>query len=98
MFGMQTTLVCFQDQYYNYKGVVGGDEMEANEDDNGLAIGTYESAFCADISATYTYKMCDKIFAKLRYAGLYLDDGLAIFEGKKTRCQTITWLRDFQIH
>eukprot|EP00957_Ditylum_brightwellii_P112524 8578278-Ditylum_brightwellii.AAC.1 len=97
-FGMQTTLVRFQYQYYNYKGVVAGDKTEANEDNNGLAIGAYESAFCADISATYTYDMCDKIFAKLRYTGLYQDDGLAIFEGKKTRRQTITWLCDFQLH
>eukprot|EP00957_Ditylum_brightwellii_P092334 7029911-Ditylum_brightwellii.AAC.2 len=50
-----------------------------------------------DISAIYTYEMCDKIFAKLKYAELYQDDGLAIFEGKKTQRQTITWLHDFQI-
>eukprot|EP00957_Ditylum_brightwellii_P141614 10788506-Ditylum_brightwellii.AAC.1 len=51
-----------------------------------------------DIRATYTYEMCDEIFAKLKYARLYQDNGLAIFEGKKTQHQTITWLRDFQIH
>eukprot|EP00957_Ditylum_brightwellii_P067761 5143206-Ditylum_brightwellii.AAC.1 len=78
--GMKTIIVCFQDQYYSYKGAVGGDKMETNEDNNGLAIRVYESAFCTDISATYTYKMCDKIFAKLKYAGSYQDDGLAIFE------------------
>eukprot|EP00957_Ditylum_brightwellii_P065958 5002050-Ditylum_brightwellii.AAC.1 len=71
--------------------------MEDNEDNNELVISAYESAFCADISGTYTYEMCDKIFAKLRYSGLYQDDGLAIFEGNKTLRQTITWLRDFQI-
>eukprot|EP00957_Ditylum_brightwellii_P043527 3300165-Ditylum_brightwellii.AAC.1 len=83
-FGMQTTIVQFQDQYYNYKGVVGEDETEANEDNNGLAIDAHESAFCADISATYTYEMCDQILTELKYAGSYQDDGLAIFEGKRT--------------
>eukprot|EP00957_Ditylum_brightwellii_P211192 15365871-Ditylum_brightwellii.AAC.2 len=83
-FGMQTMLIWFQDQYYNYKGVVGGDETKSNEDDNGLAIGAYELAFCADISATYTYKMFDQILTKLIYPKSYRDDGLAIFEGKRT--------------
>eukprot|EP00957_Ditylum_brightwellii_P062067 4710253-Ditylum_brightwellii.AAC.1 len=63
---MKTMLICFQDQYYNYKGVVNGDKNETDEDENGLAIGAYKSAFCTDISATYTYKMCDEIFAKLK--------------------------------
>eukprot|EP00957_Ditylum_brightwellii_P149309 11371323-Ditylum_brightwellii.AAC.1 len=77
-------LICFQDQCCNYKGVVKGDEMETNEDNNGLAIGAFGSAFCADISATYTYEMCKNIFTKLRHAGLYRDDSLSIFEGKRT--------------
>eukprot|EP00957_Ditylum_brightwellii_P010525 797657-Ditylum_brightwellii.AAC.1 len=41
--------------------------------------------------------MCDQILTKLKYAGLYRDDGLTIFEGKITQCQTITWLHDFQL-
>eukprot|EP00957_Ditylum_brightwellii_P110412 8420671-Ditylum_brightwellii.AAC.1 len=81
--GMKTILVCFQDQYYNYKGVVGGDKTEIYEDDNGLAIGAYESVFWTDISATYTCKMCNNNFTKLRYARLYRDNGLAIFKGKR---------------
>eukprot|EP00957_Ditylum_brightwellii_P061847 4693551-Ditylum_brightwellii.AAC.1 len=68
-FGMKTMLIRFQDQYCSYKGVLGEDKMETNEDNNRLAFGAYESAFCADISATYTYKMCNDIFAKLKYAG-----------------------------
>eukprot|EP00957_Ditylum_brightwellii_P052546 3984449-Ditylum_brightwellii.AAC.1 len=66
VFGMQTMLVHFQDHNYNYKGVVGGDKTETDEDNNELAIGAYESAFCTDISATY--KMCNKIVTKLKYA------------------------------
>eukprot|EP00957_Ditylum_brightwellii_P166859 12700441-Ditylum_brightwellii.AAC.1 len=52
-FAMKTTLVRFQDQYYNYKGVVGSEEELENEDSNGLAIGAFEAAFCTDTSATY---------------------------------------------
>eukprot|EP00957_Ditylum_brightwellii_P096705 7365191-Ditylum_brightwellii.AAC.1 len=52
-FGMKTTLVQFQDKYYNYKGVVENDTEETNDDDNGLAIGAYEAAFCADTGATF---------------------------------------------
>eukprot|EP00957_Ditylum_brightwellii_P120372 9184467-Ditylum_brightwellii.AAC.1 len=42
-FGMKTTLVQFQDKYYNYKGVVGSEEEQENEDNNGLAIGAFEA-------------------------------------------------------
>eukprot|EP00957_Ditylum_brightwellii_P156987 11947703-Ditylum_brightwellii.AAC.1 len=51
-FGMKKILVQFQNKYYNYKGVV--DEMTEmeDEDNNGLAIGAYEAAFCASASAT----------------------------------------------
>eukprot|EP00957_Ditylum_brightwellii_P009334 706349-Ditylum_brightwellii.AAC.1 len=95
---IKTMPIQFQDQYYNYKGVVNEDGDETNEDNNGLAIGAFELAFCTDISATYTYEICKEILTKLKYASSYRDDGLAIFEGKKTCCQTILWLHEFQLH
>eukprot|EP00957_Ditylum_brightwellii_P026645 2014753-Ditylum_brightwellii.AAC.1 len=52
-FRMKTTLVRFQDKYYNYKGVVGNDAAETNDDDNKLAIGAFEVSFCADTGATF---------------------------------------------
>eukprot|EP00957_Ditylum_brightwellii_P143074 10901119-Ditylum_brightwellii.AAC.1 len=52
-FGMKTMLVCFQNRYYNYKGVVEEGSKMVNEDNNGLAIGAFESAFCADVALTY---------------------------------------------
>eukprot|EP00957_Ditylum_brightwellii_P095539 7277200-Ditylum_brightwellii.AAC.1 len=57
----------FQDQYFNYKGVVGNDEEQKDEDNNGLAIGAFEGAFCADTSATYVYEMCEAVIKKLKY-------------------------------
>eukprot|EP00957_Ditylum_brightwellii_P186047 14165037-Ditylum_brightwellii.AAC.1 len=85
-FGMKTPLVQFQDQYFNYKGVVGNKEEQNDEDNNGLVIGAFEAAFCADTSATYIYEMCETIIKKLKYAGSYQDDGLAIFDERK-RCR-----------
>eukprot|EP00957_Ditylum_brightwellii_P088440 6736322-Ditylum_brightwellii.AAC.1 len=90
-------LVQFQSQYYNYKGVVNNGEEETNEDNNGLAIGTFQSAFCADISTTYTYRMCTNTLDQLKYTSFYRNDGLAIFDGKRTRHETILWLRKFQL-
>eukprot|EP00957_Ditylum_brightwellii_P100382 7651629-Ditylum_brightwellii.AAC.1 len=51
-FGMKTTLVRFQDQYYNYKGVVEDDMGRTSKDGNGLAIGAFEAVFCAN-TGTY---------------------------------------------
>eukprot|EP00957_Ditylum_brightwellii_P131705 10045314-Ditylum_brightwellii.AAC.1 len=96
-FGMKTALVQFQDKYYNYKGVVGNDTEETIDDDNGLAIGAYEVAFCTDTGATFVYEMCKNILGKMKYAGTYWDDGLTIFEGWKTTKEAIQWVCDFQL-
>eukprot|EP00957_Ditylum_brightwellii_P014199 1069460-Ditylum_brightwellii.AAC.1 len=96
-FGMKTTLVQFQDNYYNYKGVVGNDTETTNKDDNGLAIGAYEAAFCVDAGATFVYEMCENILDQMKYTGTYWDDGLTIFEGLKTTNETIRWLHNFQL-
>ena len=98
-FGMKTTLVRYEDKYYNYKGVVGGESgnEEQNEDENGLAIGAYEAAFCADVSAAYIYEKSEKLLKKLRYAGSYRNDGLAIFNHRLSTKQAIHWLRRFQL-
>eukprot|EP00957_Ditylum_brightwellii_P094479 7193906-Ditylum_brightwellii.AAC.1 len=84
-------MVRFQDQYFNYKGIVD------NEDNNGLAIGAFKAAFYADTGAAYVYKMCEAIIKKLKYKGSYRDDGLAIFDGWRTVKQTVTWYCDFQL-
>ena len=35
-----------------------------SKDNNGLAIGAFETVFCADTGATYVYKICKKIKGK----------------------------------
>ena len=69
-FGMKTTLVRFQDEYYNYKGVVGNGTEEISKDDNGLVIGAFKAAFCADTDATFVYEMCENVIGKLNMRGL----------------------------
>eukprot|EP00957_Ditylum_brightwellii_P066911 5078554-Ditylum_brightwellii.AAC.1 len=52
-FGMKLTLICYKNKYFNYKGVIDDNTNDDNEDENGLAIGSYKAAFCADVGATY---------------------------------------------
>eukprot|EP00957_Ditylum_brightwellii_P054139 4100745-Ditylum_brightwellii.AAC.1 len=82
-FGMKVTLIRYQDEYFNYKGVMEESEIDGNEDENGLVIRGYESAFCADVGATYIYEMNENILNKLRFAGTYQDDGLTIYHTDK---------------
>eukprot|EP00957_Ditylum_brightwellii_P003843 291853-Ditylum_brightwellii.AAC.1 len=42
-FGKKSTLICYRNEYFNYKGVVGEDRKGNDEDKNGLAIGAYEA-------------------------------------------------------
>eukprot|EP00957_Ditylum_brightwellii_P045851 3478550-Ditylum_brightwellii.AAC.1 len=78
-FDMQTVLIKFEDKYYNYKGVVKEDGRTEEKDDNTLAPGAFEAAFCMDTGATCIYEMCEEIIEKLMYAGTYCDYGLMIF-------------------
>eukprot|EP00957_Ditylum_brightwellii_P172810 13155759-Ditylum_brightwellii.AAC.1 len=89
---MKSTLIWHKDEYFNYKGVVGENKNDNDEDENGLAIGAYEAAFCADVGATYVYEMNRKILDKLCFAGTYRDNGLTIFNRHLSLRQAIHWL------
>eukprot|EP00957_Ditylum_brightwellii_P184611 14059740-Ditylum_brightwellii.AAC.1 len=75
-FGMQTTLTRFKDRYFNYRGSAGGDGYEIDKDDNGLAIGSFKAAFCADMCATYIFKMREQCSHHTKFKGIYRDNGL----------------------
>eukprot|EP00957_Ditylum_brightwellii_P020144 1519194-Ditylum_brightwellii.AAC.1 len=75
-FGMQTTLTRFKDRYFNYRGAGGGNRNEIDEDNNGLAIGSFEAAFCADLCATYIFKMQEQCFCHTIFKGIYRYGGL----------------------
>ena len=73
---MSSTLICFDGEYYEYHG---GEKAE-----QGLAIGGYESAFLANLVASYLFKKSKAHFYPTIYHGIYRDDGLVVFKGKKS--------------
>eukprot|EP00957_Ditylum_brightwellii_P010339 781559-Ditylum_brightwellii.AAC.1 len=60
-FGMKSTLIQFRDKYYKYKGAAGA---SADEEDIGLVIGVFESAWLADLVAFYLLEMTEDHFNK----------------------------------
>ena len=73
---MSFTLICFGAEYYEYHG---GEKAE-----QGLAIGGYELAFLSDLVASYLFEKSEAHFYPTIYHGIYRDDGLVVFKGKKS--------------
>eukprot|EP00957_Ditylum_brightwellii_P102283 7797420-Ditylum_brightwellii.AAC.1 len=71
-FGMKSTLIQFKGCYFIYQGAAKGKEI--SEEDVALAIGAYESAFLADIVASYVFEEMEECFVKCIYRGIYRDD------------------------
>ena len=74
-FGMSSTLLIFQDKYYEY-----GDEFLETK---WLAIGGFESASFADLVASYLLEVTKNKFKKFLWRGIFRADGLLVFKGKK---------------
>ena len=87
-FGMSSTLISFDGEYYKYHRVEG--------EEQGLAIGGYESAFLADLVASYLFEKAKPIFCPKIYHGIYRDDRLVVFKGKKKANEIKDWLEKFQ--
>ena len=62
-FGMSSTLISFDGEYYEYHG---GERKE-----QGLAIGGYESELLADLVASYLFGKSKPIFRPTIYHGIY---------------------------
>eukprot|EP00957_Ditylum_brightwellii_P130093 9922314-Ditylum_brightwellii.AAC.1 len=60
-------------------------------EDIALAISAYESAFCADIVASYIFKVIETCFLQANHRGIYQDNGLVIFTGKWTKMKIACW-------
>ena len=73
-FGMSSTPISFDREYYEYHG--------GEREEQGLAIGGYKSAFLADLVASYLFDKASPIFRPAIYHGIYRDDGLVVFKGK----------------
>ena len=54
-FGMSKTLITFVDKFYEHGG-------DTDDDDHGLTIGGYESAWLADLVASYILENCRSLF------------------------------------
>ena len=76
-FGMGNTLITFEGKYWE----CGGDKDVYNK---GLTIGGYESAWLADLVAAYVLENTQSFFEEAKFDGIYRDDGLVVFNGKKS--------------
>ena len=87
-FGMSSTLICFEGEYYKYHS--------GKKEEQGLVIGRYESAFLANLVASYLFEKAKLHFHPTIYHGIYRDDGLVVFKGKKSVKEIKNWLDEFQ--
>jgi hypothetical protein len=74
LFGMENTLLTFQDQYYIYDG-------DQPLDEKGLTIGGYESDL---VSAYILAEVDEEFFSDATFFGMYRDDGLVVFKSEDT--------------
>ena len=75
-FGMSSTLICFDGEYYEYHGV--------EKEEQGLAIGGYESAFLVDLVTSYLFDKAKAHYYPTIYHEIYRDDILVVIKGKKS--------------
>ena len=81
-FRMISTLISFDGKYYDYHG--------GEREEQGLAIGGYESAFLADLVASYLFEKSKSNFRLTICHGIYKDDGLVFLKKiiRKARLDT----------
>ena len=76
VFGMSSTLLTFGAKYFDYD--------EKGIETKGLAIGGYKSAFLEDLVASYLCEKYNNQFREVPQKGIYRDNGLLVFKGKKS--------------
>eukprot|EP00957_Ditylum_brightwellii_P160702 12234819-Ditylum_brightwellii.AAC.1 len=91
---MKSMLIQFKGCYFVYQGGAKGKEI--SNKDIALAIGAYESAFLADIVASYVFEEMEECFKRCIFRGIYRDDGLVVFVGKQNKHEIQVWLRKYQ--
>ena len=81
----------FHDKYYRYGG-------QHAMDSPSLSIGGYESAWLADLVASYFFDALEDRFVNImQYWGIYRDDGLVVTTVPWPDADINKWLHDFQI-
>jgi hypothetical protein len=89
-FSMGNTIVSFRDKYYEY-----GVDPDPNR--RGLTIGSFESAFLADLEATYIFEKLHRLLEQhVRFIGTYYNDEIILFWGNRLNEWLKNWLSIFQ--
>eukprot|EP00980_Cylindrotheca_fusiformis_P020377 scaffold7407_cov165-Cylindrotheca_fusiformis.AAC.1 len=88
-FGMNHTYFMFGGKYYQYNA-------NKTNDEKGLTIGGFESAWLADLVASYILEKLDLFFIGMHYHGIYRDDGIVVFNHVRTPEEVAAWLQAFQ--
>jgi hypothetical protein len=77
-FSMGNMIVSFLDKYYKYG-------VDPDPDRRGLTIEGFESAFLANLEASYIFNKLRHIWERqVRFLGTYRDDEIIIFNGQKS--------------
>ena len=87
-FGMGCTLISFHGWYYEYHG---GDNKEQY-----LAIDGYELEFLSNLVVSYLFDKSKELLNQTTYHGIYHNEGLVMFKGKKSVQEIKYWLEEFQ--
>ena len=85
---MSSTLLTFEEKYFVYgeKGIK----------KKVLVIGGYKQDFLADLVASYLFEKCKNKFKGILWKGVYRDNVLLVFKGKKSLSEIKRWIEDFQ--
>ena len=81
-------MICFNGKYYDYHC--------GEKEEQGLAIGGYESAFLVDLVASYVFEKAKAHSYQTMYHVIYRDDGLVVFKGKKSVKEIKDWFYKFK--
>lgn len=90
-FRMTSCLITFDRKYFEYRG-------ERDQNDKCLAIGRYESAFLANLVASFLLESTNHHFKNTKFHHIYRDDGIVIFDHKKRFNKLANWLKEFQLN
>ena len=84
-FAMGHILITFRSKYYEYSS----DEDMAT---TGLMIGGFKSEWLADLVAIFLLDRSHSCFCGTEFFVIYQDDGLMVFQGKKSPEKISQWL------
>ena len=87
-FWVSSILISFNRKYYEYHSV--------KREEQGLAIGGYESAFLVNLVASYLFEEAKTLLNQTTYHRIYQGGGMVVFKGKKSLKGIKNWLEEFQ--